>query len=116
MLTRLCNLLQTTGQVDIVGIAHDGCEAMELAMAHRPDVVLMDIQMPGMNGITATGLLNRRIPGIKVIMCSSHDSPELRQLCFAAGACAFIQKECLQRDLPIVLASSAAPIAPLESP
>jgi len=79
--------------VEIVGTACDGAEAVRLAQAHRPDVVLMDLHMPGTDGIAATADLRRRLPATRVLVltaCASEDAivPALR-----AGARGYLTKD-----------------------
>jgi DNA-binding NarL/FixJ family response regulator len=69
-----------------------GEEALEHARVSRPDVVLMDIDLPGINGIEATSLFRVRSPGTAVVMLTMHDTPSHRQAASSAGAAAFITK------------------------
>jgi two-component system, NarL family, nitrate/nitrite response regulator NarL len=104
-LATMCKVLASNEHIEVIATAADGCEAVELAKLHRPRLVLMDVQMPRMNGITATSLMNREIPHAEVIIISLHDSPELRALCLEAGARAFIPKERLIRELVPLIAT-----------
>ena len=63
----LKNLLAARG-IDVVGIAHDGLEALEQARALRPDVVLMDIHMPRLNGLAAPRLIRAELPETRIVM------------------------------------------------
>jgi DNA-binding NarL/FixJ family response regulator len=67
-------------------------EALEHARVSRPDVVLMDIDLPGINGIEATSLLRVRSPGTAVVMLTMHDTPSHRQAAASAGAAAYVTK------------------------
>jgi DNA-binding NarL/FixJ family response regulator len=78
--------------VEVVGEARDGAEALELARRLHPDIVVMDAQMPGLDGMAATQTLRRVVPRAAVVMLSMHDSTEARQRAQAAGACAFVGK------------------------
>jgi two-component system, NarL family, nitrate/nitrite response regulator NarL len=64
---------------------------------------LIDLQMPGMNGLEATSVLRRRYPDTHVILVTMHDTPELRQASLEGGACGFVAKSRLGQDLPAVL-------------
>ena len=77
----------------VVGIAHDGAEALRIAPAARPDVVLMDICMPVMDGITATEVLTR-MPGWKapVVMMSVQDHQDYKRRALIAGARGYLVK------------------------
>ncbi|MEE1735020.1 response regulator transcription factor, partial [Streptomyces sp. BE147] len=63
-------------QVEVVAEAGDGHEAIALARLHRPDVVLLDIQMPGLDGLTAVARLNRELPAVGVIMLTTFGQDE----------------------------------------
>jgi DNA-binding NarL/FixJ family response regulator len=78
--------------VEVVGEARDGAEALKLAATLHPDVVLMDAQMSGLDGIAATRALLSVAPRTAVVMLSMHDSVEARERAQAAGACAFVGK------------------------
>jgi two-component system nitrate/nitrite response regulator NarL len=108
VLATLCCTLARNHHLEIVGTAGDGLEALEMARRHRPQLVLLDVQMPRMNGITAASLLIRQLPGIQVIIMSLDDSAEIRRLCQEAGARAFISKTRLYHDLSELIASLAA--------
>jgi DNA-binding NarL/FixJ family response regulator len=86
--------------VEIIGTAKNGCEALEQARRWQPKLVVMDVQMPKMNGVAAMEQLKREFPDTLVILVSLHDSPELRFLCRHSGACAFVRKTFLAQELP----------------
>jgi DNA-binding NarL/FixJ family response regulator len=93
----------------VVGEAADGQEALELAAALRPDVVLMDLAMPGMNGLEATRHLKARWPDQMVVILTVHDDEVYRRTALATGAEAFLQKKLLGVDLwPTLLRIVAA--------
>ena len=79
--------------------ASSGEEALEAAAATPPDLVLMDIGLPGINGIEATRRLLDRHPATKVIVVSIHETSEHRAAAAAAGAASFIPKRTLPNDL-----------------
>ncbi len=86
-------ILCQAGSLDVVGRAADGREAVELALALRPDVVLMDIDMPVMDGIEATRSLRRLLPSVRVVVVTSSQSEDDRRSAHGAGAHAFLNKE-----------------------
>lgn len=87
----------------MVGTAEHGGQAVELARQLQPDVVLMDVQMPGMNGLEATAQILSESPSIQVVMITVNDTPELRIAAEEIGASRFIPKPQLWRTLPDVL-------------
>lgn len=88
----LVALLATSSEIEVVGLAADGIEAIELAETLEPDVVVMDVTMPRLNGIDATRRLHRQRPEMRVIGLSMHDSREILEAMLHAGASRFITK------------------------
>ena len=95
----LAELLQAQGDIDVVAQAADGAEALELAREHRPDVVVMDITMPRMNGIDATRAIRTQLPEIRVIGLSMHEQSDMAAAMRAAGAETFLTKSGPVEDL-----------------
>jgi DNA-binding NarL/FixJ family response regulator len=93
--------------VAVVGEAGTGQQAVELANRLRPDVVLMDLRMPGMDGITATRLLLAALPSTRVIVLSAYDDPTLRSEADRAGAFAYLPKGCRASEIVEVIARAA---------
>ena len=77
-------------EIEVVGEAANGQEAVDLTAVHQPDVVLMDAQMPGMDGLEATRRIKSQWPAVKIIILTLH--PQYRQQALAAGADAFLLK------------------------
>jgi len=84
--------------------AKSGEEAVDLALARPPDVVLMDIGLPGMNGIRATRHIKAAAPQAQVVMLTIHEAPEYQADAAAAGASAYIVKRRMHTELIPVLA------------
>lgn len=76
----------------VIGEASSGEQALELAHELTPDIVLMDVEMPGMNGISATAALRATTTRSAVVMMSIHDDAHTRAQAQAAGAAAFVEK------------------------
>jgi DNA-binding NarL/FixJ family response regulator len=89
----LHNLLDGDG-FTVVGAAADGNEAVTMAEALRPHVILMDYRMPGLNGIEAAREVKRRLPHAEVVVLSAYDDQLLRQLAEAEGVYRFLVKGC----------------------
>ena len=79
--------------VQVVGAASDGGEALALAEAHHPDVVLMDLRMPGMDGITATGQLRQRLPAARVLVLTTYADDATILPALRAGALGYLTKD-----------------------
>lgn len=86
-------LLASSGDIEVVAEVANGREALERALALKPDVVLMDIGMPDMNGIDATALLRERLPAARVIVLSMHGDAEHVYRALEAGASGYLLKE-----------------------
>jgi two-component system response regulator NreC len=88
----VCQLLESKADIIVVGEAKDGHEALRLAEIHRPDVVLMDIAMPGMDGMEATRSLKARWPEIEILVLTMHQQDEYFFEMLTAGASGYILK------------------------
>ncbi|MDT8304287.1 MAG: response regulator transcription factor [Anaerolineae bacterium] len=95
----ICALLEGEPDMNVVGAAKDGREAIQLACALQPDVVLMDVVMPGLNGLEATRQLRREQPQIQILVLSMHEDEEYVRQMLAAGASGYVLKDAAARDL-----------------
>jgi DNA-binding NarL/FixJ family response regulator len=89
----LVGMLAAAG-FEVVGAVGDGADAASLAVELTPDVVLMDLSLPVLNGLDATRLLREVVPGVAIVVFSAFDSPELKRQAFDAGAVAYLPKGC----------------------
>ncbi|MBN2043603.1 MAG: response regulator [Anaerolineales bacterium] len=85
-------LLQFEPNVDVVGVARSGAEAIKVSAETNPDVVLMDINMPDMDGITATERIRARLPGVQIVILSVQSDPNYMRQAMLAGARDFLTK------------------------
>lgn len=85
-------ILSMEDDIEVVGQARNGAEALDLAEATRPDVVLMDVQMPVMDGITATAALTEKLPGTSVLILTTFDREDYLFSSLQAGASGFLLK------------------------
>jgi DNA-binding NarL/FixJ family response regulator len=108
-LEALTSLLAADGRFEIVGEARDGHEAVELAHQLTPDLVVMDIEMPGVDGVEATRLLQEASPGLPVVAISGHDYTERVLEIRAAGAVDYVRKSRVEEELADVLVSLLEP-------
>jgi DNA-binding NarL/FixJ family response regulator len=95
----LSGMFSPDPEFDVVGEAGDGAEAVRLAQVLQPDVILMDLRMPGMDGVTAIGELARqRIPA-RVLVLTTYDTDSLVQSAIAAGATGYLLKDAPRAEL-----------------
>ncbi len=99
----LCRLLQTFGGVLVVGEASNADQALELAVLHRPEVVLMDLSLPGRSGLEALSDIRRRVPQARVVMMSMHDDTAHVRDALDRGAVGFVVKDAAPQELEIAL-------------
>lgn len=86
-------LLERERDLRVVGEAMDGREAFEQAMKLKPDMILMDVDMPRVDGVTATRLIRGCLPEVKILMLSVHDEDTRIVAAVRAGACGYILKD-----------------------
>ena len=103
----LAALLELDERIDVVGRARDGLEALRLVASVRPDVVLMDLDMPRINGIGATRILNAEYPFVRVVIVSASDVPEDLERAREAGAAAYVTKDRVHEELTDILVEVA---------
>lgn len=95
----LRKILSTLTDIDVVGEAHDGVDAINKAKEYKPDVVLLDLAMPAMNGFVVSRIIKEELPSTRVVIVTQHDSLGFRREALAAGANTFIVKSDVVRDL-----------------
>ncbi len=98
-------LLEDDPEIEVVGDAADGVEAVELALRLKPDVVVMDYAIPAQNGAMATRILRERLPSARVLILSMHSEPSYVENSRAAGAGGYLLKNAM--DLELVAAVKA---------
>lgn len=95
----LTKFLRVNKDFHLVGEASDGAEAIQLASLHKPDVVLMDLMMPGVDGVTATRTIHDKQPDVKIIALTSFADQNLVQGAIRAGAVGYLQKNVTAQEL-----------------
>ena len=85
--------------IEVVGIAHDGNEALEMARSKDPEVILMDVRMPGMDGVKATKRIHDELPWKRIIMLTTFDDDEYVQEALSFGAVGYVLKNIPVQDL-----------------
>jgi DNA-binding NarL/FixJ family response regulator len=95
----ICALLATDSAFTVCGEARDGYDAFEKAKELHPDIVLMDVTMPVMNGLVATRQIKQLLPKTIIIIVTQHDAREMMRQALDAGAAAYIVKSRIAIDL-----------------
>lgn len=95
----LKTLLEGHSGWQVIGEASDGAEALEKAKDLNPDVMVLDVTMPRMNGLEACRLLRRQSPSLEILFVTQHDSPQMMREALEAGARGYVVKSNAARDL-----------------
>jgi DNA-binding NarL/FixJ family response regulator len=99
----LRKLLESMPDIEVVGEASSGLEILELAARLQPQIVLMDIAMPGLNGLEAMARLRESAPDIQVLILSMHQSEEYVRRALLQGAAAYLLKDAAPTELELAL-------------
>jgi len=92
-------MLSTDPDIEVVGMAYDGEEALRLAESQQPQIVLMDLKMPGMNGVQATRQLRERFPEVRILILTTYDFDEWVFEAIRAGANGYLLKDTPREQL-----------------
>jgi DNA-binding NarL/FixJ family response regulator len=98
-------LVEKMSGVEVVGEASEGRDALKIVEARNPDVVLMDLAMPGLNGLETTARILRTSPATRVIVVSIHSDPESVLAAIDAGAAGYMSKDATVNELELALRS-----------
>ena len=101
-------LIESHADIEVVAEARHGDEALDLAAATRPDIALVDLEMPGKGGLEVAEELRERYPGIAVVIMSMHDDPSYVRAALDRGVLGFIVKEAAPAELEIALRAASA--------
>jgi DNA-binding NarL/FixJ family response regulator len=99
VLDSVAAMLEAVPGIDVVGKAENGREGLRLTEELKPDFVITDFSMPGMDGIAVIRTLNSKPGAPKVVMMSFHSEPEYRDMALAVGAVGFLTKSNLYKEL-----------------
>jgi two-component system, NarL family, nitrate/nitrite response regulator NarL len=88
----LRSLLNGQSRWNVCGEAQNGQEALDLVLELQPDLIVLDISMPVMNGLQAAAKIRKASPATKIVILSTHDSPQVKSAALEAGAHAFVTK------------------------
>jgi len=103
----LATICERIPDVDVIGCAADGQEALAMVAEHEPDVVLMDLRMPRMDGIEATRAIRDHHPGTQVVVLTTFSDDESITSALAAGAVGYLTKDAGREDIRRALESAA---------
>lgn len=92
-------ILNADGDIEVIGLAADGAQAVELAAKRRPDLVLMDLKMPGMNGIRATEEIHRQQPELPILVLTTYGEDEWVFDAIRGGAAGYLLKGTPSREI-----------------
>jgi DNA-binding NarL/FixJ family response regulator len=113
--TGIATLLGVTEDLEVVGQAADGEEAVSVAAETRPDVVLMDLSMPGVDGVEATRRILATQPEVRIVVLTSFSDRDRVSDALAAGAVGYQLKDCEPADLLAAVRSAAAGHVPIDA-
>ena len=95
----VCSILQKKTNLQVVAEAEGGLAAIQAVKNHRPEVVLMDINMPILDGLDATRIIATKFPDTKIIVFTMHTDETFSDRAYKAGACHFLAKDCGKEKL-----------------
>jgi len=95
----IVNLLAAAPEIKIVGQAGNGLEAIEMSRTLNPDVVIMDLSLPVINGVDATRILHQELPAIRILVLSMHADKHFIKEALEAGASGYLSKNCTYSQL-----------------
>jgi YesN/AraC family two-component response regulator len=95
----ICQILRSEADFEVVWEAVDGEDAVRKIREHKPDVVLLDITMPAMNGLEVAEIIKTESPSVQVLIVSQHDSRGFQWAALAAGVSGYVNKSNVGKDL-----------------
>jgi two-component system, NarL family, response regulator LiaR len=107
-------ILSTIQDIEVVGTVHDGAQAVEMVAEAQPDVVLMDLKMPMMNGVQATRLIRERYPDVRVLVLTTYDADEWVFDAVRSGASGYLLKDTPRERLIEAIKDTAAGKTPVD--
>ena len=107
-------ILGTDPDLTVVGVATDGLDALDMVEAQKPDLVLMDLKMPVMNGVQATSLIRQKYPSVKVLVLTTYDADEWVFDAIRAGAGGYLLKDTPREKLIDAIRQTVAGRTPVD--
>jgi two-component system nitrate/nitrite response regulator NarL len=102
-LTLLTSIVSQQPHLEIIAASQNGLEAVQLAKSLQPELILLDIGLPGLNGIEAARQIRQLAPAAKIVFVTQESSPDVVEEAFNAGACGFVRKVRTAEDLIIAI-------------
>jgi PAS domain S-box-containing protein len=102
----ICSVLAAEPSIILCGEAVDGQDAIEKTKTLHPDIVVMDVSMPRLNGLDATREIKRLLPDVEIVIVSQHEAPEMVRQAFNAGARGYVVKSAISADLLAAIAKA----------
>ncbi len=99
----LCSLLDSDPGIEVIGESENGIDALKKAEELQPDIIVMDIAMPGLNGLEATKQIKKRFPKIKILVLTMHENEEYILQTLQAGALGYLIKKAAPKDLILAI-------------
>ncbi|WP_454831140.1 response regulator [Pseudoxanthomonas wuyuanensis] len=104
----ITRLLQALPDVDVVAEASDAQQALDLAIIHRPDIILLDLSLPDRSGLDVLQPLKEAVPGVRVVIMSMHNDPGQVRSALDRGCAGFVVKEAAPMELELAIRSAVA--------
>lgn len=104
----ITRLLQALPDVDVVAEASDAQQALDLAIIHRPDIILLDLSLPDRSGLDVLQPLKEAVPGTKVVIMSMHNDPGQVRSALDRGCAGFVVKEAAPMELELAIRAAVA--------
>lgn len=99
----LTSIVRQQPHLKIIAVSQNGLEAVQLSKSLQPELVLLDIGLPGLNGIDAARQIRQLAPVAKIVFVTQESSPDVVEEAFRAGACGFVRKVRTEKDLVIAI-------------
>ncbi|HLO33700.1 MAG TPA: response regulator transcription factor, partial [Anaerolineales bacterium] len=107
-------MLAPVPQIEVLGVAKNGLEAIDQVRRFRPDLVLMDLKMPRMNGVQATKIIREQFPEVRILVLTTYDADEWVINAIRNGASGYLLKDTPQEDLIKAIFNTAAGLNPID--
>ena len=108
-------MLEPVPQIEVVGVAKNGIEAIDLTRRFQPDLILMDLKMPRMNGVQATKAIREQFPNVRVLVLTTYDADEWVLDAIRNGAAGYLLKDTPQEELIKAITNTVKGLNPIDA-